>query len=1232
VVSGFRIYTKIMAQEIFFSGSPNSDDDLRVVANGWYRFAKHLRSGTIEAANQYSRESYLGNALLTNSGLPSGTNRILGMCPNTESQAIMFLVYNSNTDHTIWLLNINSGGFTKVVQQATLNFLITDYVYHMFVNNGVLYWTVGRLTSFISDNYSEPKQIDIAEAIKFTAGLPSKYTTFTRRTFDFVKWPPPFGPASVYNTNSSQEANFLYGKMYKFRYRYIYINNEESALSPISNLPYPTVSEFATGRDYIDTQRDNIINVTINTGPDIVSKFEVLVSINDGPWFVYEQIDKTLDSISNNAVYTSVFNGNEALIPVEPIQRNYDAVPLVARCEVITPDRKVAFGDYIEGFNKIDINATLQAIPIEITGKKFNFCNVKYTIANIPPDTLLSINTGSDALDVQEGDVYIFAVYIAATYPDYTTISYTITRADYDNIQLSGTPGNELLTILGDFISATYGVMGAIVGTDYVWTGVIDVFVVPDPYVFVPLRRTDPKVGLFKGAVHEFGKQYYDRANRDGTVLATVTQKLYVPFDTEQSKVDFGDANNPFYTVARATDSDTPPDFATHYQWVKRQVPVSSFIELTGTAIDGDALNDALYRIELDAYNTTVLKGNYNHAIKVGDVVRLSRQGATTLDWGDYVNQYIEMQVSKYDPSFGPGGAIWVPRFDFISALGSNNGFVIQIYTPAPLDEAAVWREISEEFTILNPNTANRLHQGSTVTGTATNLATGLNTFELASWLVGTNGGNFEYLVGRTFNITADVPYTGVISAATYTPATGITSITASTNFTGAQTFGSITISLNQTALLPAIVNMTYGDVYTKARFMTRADNGPTAGCYTIDDFYYSDYYVSNFSSIGRVAIELADARQIRQKATAIHGGAFVDNSEINNLCRFDNTDLSSVLAMDEQWGAINKMVVIGYTIKCIQDRRENSIYVRNTFGALPDGNSAAGFDNSNTFGAWNQMKETYGTIHPNTVQVAEGQLYYYDHLNGTIVRSSNNGQDNICEGKYKYKRRINNFKIAVDTFGVTNAFLSSFLDEQNNEYQITVFDNRSSGTGQQGLVFRYDLDKWDHEVSYATFFTCNLGNYLVSVPPLLATVYRHGTGAQNTFYGTIYASQLSFCWNEEPLKLKRPMRIGLRTNREWTLTSFVTEGDASYPVQDTEVLAGQWKLREGYYWAQFLNDKNNVVTAIPSLATATLALQNGVNIRAYAATGLLTYTPTTGLKVVIFSVSILSQLSDPNI
>jgi len=1317
------------SQEILFSNSPNSDDDVRIVGNGDFRYAIYLRSGTIEAANQYARESYLGNSLIVNNGLAAGTNRIIEACPNIESKAIMFRIYNSNGNHSIWQLNTTNNSFVKVIQTSFLNFTTNDWGWSMFVNNGILYWTTGIFSSYINSVFSEPKQIDIAQAIAFTAGAPSKYVTLSRRTFDFVKWPPAFGPDVTYSTDSTQLSNFLWGKLYKFRYRYIYINNEESALSPYSRLALPTTADFAQGRDYNNTQADNIVNVTINTGPDIVAKIEVLVSVNDGPWWVYDQIDKTLQSVANNTTYTSVYNGNEALLPVSLVQRNYDRVPLTARNMTITPDRKIVFGDYVEGYNKQATAATIEAIPVEITGRQFAFTNIFYGANNegfINTDSF--ITTGNPAVYgvdvfVQEGDTMSFVV--GGAVPD-QTLTYVITAADVALIAAQPTAAlrrDELLTIVGTYISSTLGIAAGALTTVagfrlYEWSNL---------YIFLNLinnvqdtnisyysgitqggmlRLSNSNVGLFKGATHEYGKQYYDRANRDGTVLTSTVLKLYVPFDTEQDKTDFQDVNDPFYTYARTTDNDTPPDWATHYQWVKRRVPVLSFRETTGLDINTDTSEPGLLKIELDSF-LNAQGGSYGDTINVGDIVRLIRQGTSTSTIGQYINEYIELQVMKYDASLSPGGSIWVPYFDATGIVVDSSGFVLQIYTPGKLDEQAVWHEIGEEYLITNPHTTTRRHAGSDLGGTVTNLSTGSPNFDLEAALVGPNGGNFEYIIGRSYIIVADVLYTGTIVSATYNPATRTTAVVGSANFTGANTSGSIQISLNQTAAssayasitftpttglfavgdtvtdsingaagtlisitgntmivlyttvqaflptdtitngtgatgiiltvsstgLPAIVNMVYGDTYTRTRAMS-ADSGTTAQprFYTIDDFGYSDFYPSSINSQGRIAIELPDARQIRQQATVIHGGAYIDNTEINNLCRFDQTDISAVLAMDEQYGPINKLVMMdGYTLKCIQDQKENSVYIKATLGISPGGGGELVFSpNSQTFGGWNQMKEAWGTIHPFSVRVAEGRMYYYDNIHGTVVRSANNGQDDICQGKYKYRKRINQFKQGVDALS-SNAWVSSLIDDQNNEYQLSVMDIRSDA-GRQGLVFRYDLDKWDHEVTYGIYIAANFGNYLVSVPRLTATVYQHGVGAMNTFYGTIYPSVIEYCFNDAPLAIKVLLALGLRTDKEWTVSSVLTEANESYPVMQSEILAAQWELREGYYWANFLRDKLNVVTQVPSLATTQLALINGRQLRGSAATITMSYTPTTGLKVKLFSASVKYTVSPPNI
>lgn len=1238
-----------------FEIGANSDDDVRVIPPGEYRRAFHLRSGTATDGNEFSRETYAGNLLLTNNSLPAGTNIVLGSCPDVETSSIIYLVYNSNSNHQIWKFNTNTQLFTLVIQSSFLNFSASDFIAHALVVNGVLYWCMKRLSSFTNSNFSEPKNIDIAQAILFTAGSPSAYTTITRQTFDFVKWPPVYGPAVAYTTDLTQEANFLYGRMYKFRYKYIYLNNEQSALSPYSEVPLPTNAQFVQGRDWAATQDDNVLQLTLQTGPDLVKKIICYVSINDGPVFEFAQLDKALLGIGNNTTYVVSYVGNETLQAIGYAPANYDAVPLTAGCmEYLSSTRQICFGNFIEGFNKEAVGATIEVVPVEIPKGEFRNTPVGY-IYNI--GTLQSfISIAGNLLQVpdayvMEGDTYTFiTTYLSVT----QTIQYSLTAADIVTITGGATPAlrlQALIDILGGHIDSVLGIVGApavYAGANaYAWAGLV----IFSNASFSPAlnllrvnpvpRRNEVHVGLFKGAVHEFGRQYYDRANRDGTVITSDVLSLYVPSEVEQDRTDFFDPQSPYYALSRMNITIAPPLFATHYQIVHRRVPVINFQERTGINIAIDTANASWLKISLDPFATNINGAIIGHNIQKGDIVRFIRRASTsgpTADYGDYCETYVEVIVEDYNPTGGVNNygfvceSISVANFDWQGLLGGFNGFILQIYTPAKKDENALWREISEEFSVLNAHTSTRAHQGSVLTGTASDLVTGSNVFSLASFLVGTPGTNFDYIIGRSFTIVADVPYAGTITNAVFNPVTQITTITANTNFTGANTNGSVTILLNQVSGgLSAIVNILYGDTYTRLRQMSTGYSGPVidqSGIYPIDSFDYSDYYPSKINSEGRIAVENADARQVDLKATIRHGGSFIDNSQVNNLCMFDQTNLSATLALDETFGPINKMIMNGYTLKCLQDRKENSVYIKATFGVLPGGGSVqTGFTpESQTFGGWNPSESLYGTIHPFSVQLFNGMLFYYDYYSSTVVRSLNNGQQDICSGEYKYSRAIQDFKINLDLITRNTDWVSSYIDEMNGEYGLMSF-NRTNGNNVLSYVFNFDRNRWDHELRYTAFMTCRLGNYLVSWPRASAQLYKHNAGSENTFYGTQYASSLTYITNDGPEFVKRPLSVGLKTNAVWGLTA-LTEANASYPAMATTIFATDFELLEGYYWSKYYYDETNIVVQIPALATAALARVNSrKELRGYALINTITVTPSTRVK--IFSAKTNYQLSE---
>lgn len=1204
------------SQEILFYGGANSDDDVRVIGQGDFRAASHLRSGTVESRGQYARESYLGNVVLTNNGLPAGTNTIIGIARwDVERAAIIYFVHNSNNDHTIWSVDTATGTPTKVVQSSALEFRATDWIHHAFVVNGVLYWTVGRLTSFVNSNFSEPKQVDIQQAINFTAGSPSVYTGWTRRTFDFIKWPPPFGPAAVYDTDTTRESNFLYGRMYKFRYRYIYYNNEISALSPVSNLPLPTQSEFVSGRNWANTQADNVIEVAIETGPDIVRKIEVAISINDGPYNIFKILDKTTLSIPNNTTYQVNYYGNESLIALPLNQRNYDAVPIVSKCMEFLPTRQIAFGNFQEGYNKIAINISPSVIAKEIKHRDFQDSRpVLSAISSLGLRIFFSLGSVSD--------IFVGLTYVIPL-SDLRTITFEITQSVYDSIVNAANPTQEFFEQIGSYIAAEAGTTG-----NYTTIPVPSYEFLVWPFYgsllgFAFKRRvlTVPQVGLFKGATHPFGIQYYDRANRDGTVITVPVMNLYVPHCTEQDKSGFTDADNPYVALARMIVANQPPDFATHYQFVKQRPPIAGFQQRSVVKLETDINNPELIKLSLEGYYESEFEATINHNIQVGDVVRICRKRATTGvsgTWGDYASSYVELQVSRYDSSSGAEGeAIWVPQFDWEAILGGPTAFesfLIEIYTPSSISQNAPWHEISEEYSIVNPHTSSRYHSGPTVVYDYFNGGGG--TFRVS--------GNYSDYANRPALLDASAIS---VTTAVYDPANNWTTFTTLSPVPNAT--GTVTFNLGQGATWPAILDLEYGDVYTRPRLMnTGFTITPKQGYYPIDDFYYSDYYVSNFSSIGRIAIESAEARQVDQKAVIRHGGSFIDDSQTNNLCLFDPSDFDASLALDEQFGPVNRMVMVGYTLKCLQDRKENSVYIKSTFGVLPGGSTQAGFTpQSQTFGGWNPAESIYGCIHPQSVRVAEGQLFYFDFYNGTVIRSLNNGQQNLGEGNYKYRNALNVFKTIILTIGLNDAWVGSLVDELNNEYTLTVISERTPSI-RGGHVFRYDKDRWDHEVGYAIRFAESLGTYLVSTPISSALLYRHNAGSENTFYGTAYPSLLTFAFNAEPRIIKRPLALLLKTNQLWTITSVLTEGGLNYGVMDSEIAPAQWKQYENYIYADFLMDKTNVVVQIPHLATTQLALINGRELRGYSSLITATYTP--GNKVKIFSAKVNYEDSTP--
>ena len=773
-------------------------------------------------------------------------------------------------------------------------------------------------------------------------------------------------------------------------------------------------------------------------------------------------------------------------------------------------------------------------------------------------------------------------------------------------------------------------------------------------------RRNKVKKSLKTGSKKVFGIQYYDRANRSGSVqykASNIIQaELDVPFPSQET--DAGVAGYKPYTVsAELTINHYPPDWATHYQiLVKKDETILNFQQrgFTKIEVDPESYTSARLKISLESYYLKTYKGaTINQTPQKGDIVRFLRRysnpislwpgpmNASNMTWlgrfarsstnYGYCAEYLELEVLEFLPGGGYDGsdAVIVNNFDWQTVLGTradDYGGLLEIYSIKKEQEDDIWYEIGSEFTIENPYTENRYHNGNTQ---------------------------------------------------------------------------------DQDATLPAIVDIDYGDVYCRLRDMGKGvlefevsvgeqdANDTNHILYWIEDPNYSDFYNSDSHGRGRFGVDDVNAKRRHLKSSVIHSLPLVQDSNINGLSTFQG--LGSSRYLDDTFGSINRLKQVGYTLKVLQDRKETAVYIQKSYATGGDGAGQLAYTDK-VFGGINPYDTLFGTVHPGSVQLIEGDLYYFDYHTGAFIRTSNNGQTDISSGKYKFNyytsTKANDIALAFDSYEVI-----SMIDEQNMEY--TCFFNKYDDTNEilncrinetgyvisvinspenlitllppgtsillsgssatndtyntvvsvelvgtddyditvvnevtlpsnvgfrilldvystEGVVFSYLRDRWITMVDYNPMWAETLGIINVSWD-VNGQIYSHNDGSELNFYADQKRQQIDFVMNESAIAIKRLLTMGLRSNSVFNVDSVTTPVSGSYPAMNSEIPAALFKLKEGYYWSAYLRDKTNVNTSDPYLRTVELALQNGRQLRGYVFEHTISQNSTT--KVVLFSI-----------
>lgn len=360
----------------FQKGVMNQDLDERLLPNGSYISAENVTVNSYASGDVGAIQNAYGNVLKGNSNIinqppgiesvintPSITNPIVIGAVAYEPKGLIYWLVTANEFDAVFEYNLKNDQLIRVLQcskpspGSPLNFnsncIVTGINYLEGQDgNNYLFWT---------DNCNPPRKININRCKGYTADDPS-----IADDISVIMAPPLNAPYISLSQNNSPDSTNIKEKFVYFSYRYKYIDNEYSSMSPFSAVGFEAGAftiDYVTGDNLGMVNRINLIDIHFETGNEFVKEIQLLVrdtrSLNV---MVIESFDKDKLFIQNNTTYSFTFRNNKIYTTLsnDQVTRLFDNVPLKALGQDIIGNRLI-YGNYLQfrnitNANDVDIN------------------------------------------------------------------------------------------------------------------------------------------------------------------------------------------------------------------------------------------------------------------------------------------------------------------------------------------------------------------------------------------------------------------------------------------------------------------------------------------------------------------------------------------------------------------------------------------------------------------------------------------------------------------------------------------------------------------------------------------------------------------------------------------------------------------------------------------------------------------------------------------------------------
>lgn len=386
--------------------------------------------------------------------LPAGINKCIGAQGFEQQRVAYFFIYNSFGYHQLCELNYDDNVkrllFTDLtdtngVQVLALN--PRNYVMDIKLADG-------ELLIFTDSN------IEIGY-INITRLKSGGYGVITQDDFRLIKAQPMKIPTAVYANDQSRVVNLLKEKLFQFRSKYNYLDDEPSAYSSISKRETPTQESTSSTGD--DVTKNNNLIVSIDIGSDRVKSIESAARYSMYDWFTIKAVLRSyVLSLPNTEVdipngvleaynpttniYSFVFY-NDGLYPnIDPTitDQEYDFVPRKAQTLELLESNILAPAGLTEGYERpvVDINITvsnydpnLENPPIDNNAFRVVFAGSK-PAPDFPATQRYIMSIGFDGLP-KTGDIITMVVRNRFDTSQTRTYTYTVEPIANNNIYLA---------------------------------------------------------------------------------------------------------------------------------------------------------------------------------------------------------------------------------------------------------------------------------------------------------------------------------------------------------------------------------------------------------------------------------------------------------------------------------------------------------------------------------------------------------------------------------------------------------------------------------------------------------------------------------------------------------------------------------------------------------------------------------------------------------------------------